>query len=100
MIVKGFPKGGQRGVKPAMTGVALGFALIAYLVPGVSSAADPDKMGATIGSITPIKSTSTAAIHQAIGKCTLIGWTLGAQSGSRFTTSGRQRCERHHEHER
>ncbi len=51
MIVKGFPKGGQRGVKPAMTGVALGFAVIAYLVPGVSSAADRDKMSATIGSM-------------------------------------------------
>ena len=34
-----------------MAGVALGFAVIAYLVPGVSSAADPDKMGATIGSM-------------------------------------------------
>ena len=55
---------------------------------------------AALGSITPIRSTSTAAIHHAIGKCTIIGWTLGAHSGSRFTTSGRQRCERYHEDER
>ena len=34
-----------------MTGVALGFAVIAYLVPGVCSAADRDKMSAMVGSM-------------------------------------------------
>ena len=82
MIVKGFPKGGQRGVKPAMTGVALGFAVIAYLVPGVSSAADPDKMGATIGSMRYLCPFAPAVRHDA--RKFIVTWDSEASSGGRI----------------